>query len=85
MIDLAGGTITLPTTKNGKGRVLAYDGDVAEILRRREAARLVERHGDPVVASHVFHRGGCPVGDFKRAWASALVKVGAGPPLWLSA
>jgi integrase len=76
MIDVAGGTITLPTTKNGKGRVLALDGPVAEVIRRREAARLTERHGEPVVASHVFHRAARPVGDFKRAWRTALVAAG---------
>ena len=75
MVNTTDGTITLPDSKTGS-RVLALDGEVAEILARREAARLTERQGEPVVASHVFHRAGHPVGDFKRAWASALVKAG---------
>ena len=76
MVDLKGGTITLPTTKNGRGRVLALDGGVADIVARREAARLTERHSEPIVAEHVFHHAGRRVGDFKRAWRTALVAAG---------
>jgi integrase len=75
MVNTTDRTITLPDSKTGS-RVLALDGEVAEILARREAARLTERQGEPVVASHVFHFMGRSVGDFKRGWASALVKAG---------
>jgi integrase len=76
MVDLGGKTITLPTTKNGRPRTLHLDGEVAEILARREAARLVERNGEPIIASHVFHKDGRSLGDFKRAWESARVEAG---------
>ena len=61
----AGGTITLPTTKNGKRRTLHLGGEVAEIVKRREAERLTERDGEPVIASHVFHHHGRQIRDFK--------------------
>jgi integrase len=72
-VDPAAKMITLPTTKNGQPRTLALDGEAAEILARREADRLTERHGEPMVASHVFHRKGRRLGDFKRSWASARI------------
>jgi integrase len=75
MVNTTDGTITLPDSKTGS-RVLALDGEVAEILARREAARLTERQGEPLVAAYVFHFKGRSVGDFKRGWASALVKAG---------
>jgi integrase len=75
-VDLDAKMITLPTTKNGRPRTLALDGEVAKILARREADRLTERHGEPVVASHVFHRKGRSLGDFKRAWETARVEAG---------
>ena len=75
-VDLAGRVITLPTTKNGKRRTLALGGEVLEILKRREAERLTERNGEPVVASTVFHLHGRPIKDFKRAWRSALREAG---------
>ena len=76
-VDLAAGTITLPTSKNTRGRALAISGDLVELMKRREQARLVETPDHEVkVAEHVFHRQGQPLGDFKRAWATARVTAG---------
>jgi integrase len=75
-VDLAGRTITLPTTKNGKRRSLRLGGDVLEILKRAEGARLAERNGEPVVSDYVFHRQGKRVIDFKRVWRSAVKAAG---------
>jgi integrase len=41
-VDRAAGTLTLPDSKNGKGRVLTITGDLVELFRRREQARLIE-------------------------------------------
>jgi hypothetical protein len=71
------GTLTLPDSKNGRGRVLAIAGNLIEIFKRREQARLVETpDGGVKVADYVFHRKGQPLGDFKRPWQAALVKAG---------
>ena len=51
-------------------------GEVLEILKRREAARLAERNGEPVVSDYVFHRQGKRVIDFKRVWRSAVKAAG---------
>jgi integrase len=76
MVNMAAKTITIPTSKNGRPRTLDLDGEVLAIIKRREKAATFERDGEPVVATHVFHRDGAPIGDFKKAWHSALVKAG---------
>ena len=40
MVDLAAGTITLPDSKNGKGRVLAISGNLVELMKRRDGATV---------------------------------------------
>jgi len=70
-------TLTLPDSKNGRGRVVAIVGELKEILARREAARLVETaDGTVTLAEHIFHRRGAPLGDFKRAWEAARIEAG---------
>jgi integrase len=74
---IAGGTVILPDSKNGRGRVLALTGDLPVLFARRERARLVEvPGGEPRVADLVFHRQGQPLGDFRRAWHAALTAAG---------
>jgi hypothetical protein len=64
-------------TKNDDGRTLAIAGPLAEIMARREAARLVERrNGEPVVADLVFHNRGHRIVDYRRAWAKACKAAG---------
>jgi len=76
-VDAAAGTLTLPDSKNGRGRLLALTGDMADIFERREEARLLkDAEGEPRVADLVFHRRGRRLADFKRAWHAALVKAG---------
>jgi integrase len=36
----------------------------------------VEKNGNVRVAELVFHRGGAPVGDFRKAWATACKAAG---------
>jgi integrase len=76
MVNLAGGTLTIPTSKNGEPRTIPLVGGLGEILQRREAARLVERNGQPVVSDFVFHKAGRCLGDFKRAWNTARGAAG---------
>jgi integrase len=77
MVDLAAGLITLPTSKNNRGRVLALAGDLVEIMKRREQARLVERpDGEVAVSDFVFHHRGRCLGDFKRSWHATLERAG---------
>jgi integrase len=45
-------------------------------LLGRWEARLIEKDGNVRVAALVFHRDGRPVGDFKKAWATACRTAG---------
>ncbi len=75
-VNLTAATITLTDSKNGERRTIPIVAAIAEILRRAEGSRLVERDGEPVVSDYVFHRNGRPLGDFKRAWNTARVAAG---------
>lgn len=75
-VDLARGVIRLyeGETKNNEGRSLAIAGPLAEIMARRDAARLVEgKDGEPIVCDYVFHHAGRRIVDYRRAWARARV------------
>lgn len=52
------------------------DGDLTVLIERRSQARLIDRDGDAHVTDLVFHRDGEPVGDFRKAWATACVEAG---------
>jgi integrase len=57
--------------KTGHGRVLALEGQLRAIVERRLAARRL-------ACDLIFHRDGHPVGDFRKAWASACIAAGLG-------
>ena len=72
-----GDTIRLPDSKNGQGKALAIVGDPVGIMARREAARLLESPSGGVrLASHVFHRDGQPIVDYRDAWFRACKAAG---------
>jgi integrase len=52
------------------------EGDLAELIDRRWELRLFEKHGNVRVTELVFHRDGKPVGDFKKARATACRAAG---------
>jgi len=78
-VDRAGGAVRLrpERSKNRHGRTLALGGELSALVERRWRARLFKRaDGEPRVAELVFHRGGEPVGDFRKAWATATAAAG---------
>jgi integrase len=78
-VDMERGVIRLfpGETKNDEGRTLAIAGPLAEVMARREAARLVERRdGGPVIADLVFHYRGRRIVDYRQAWATACKAAG---------
>jgi integrase len=79
--DVEGDVIRLraENAKNGKARSVAVEGELAELMERRRAARQVKRDNSPVMLSaQLFHRNGEPVGDFRKAWATASCMAGLG-------
>src|SRR5437870_4047838 len=63
-------------SKNGEPRLIVCTGELLEILERRRAARKIETPHGVMLSSLVFHRDGRPIGDFRKAWATACRKAG---------
>ena len=79
--DVEGDVIRLraENSKNREPRSLPLVGDLAELIERRKAARQVKtENGGVMLAARVFHLEGIPVGDFRKAWATACVQSGLG-------
>jgi integrase len=70
-VDFAGRVVRLrqSVSKNKDGRLLPLSGDLFEIIERANANRRLD-------CPYVFHLDGQPVGDFKRAWATACKRAG---------
>jgi len=64
-------------SKNKKPYVIVLTGELAAIIERRWAARSVARlDGTVFLSEFVFHRDGRPIGDFRKAWATAIEQAG---------
>jgi len=77
-VDRGVGAIRLrpEAAKTGRGRTVMLEGDLVDLIGRRWEARLFEKNGDVLVVALVFHRDGEPVGDFRKAWATACQAAG---------
>lgn len=59
-------------SKSGEPRTLALEEELWDLIERRRAAREHKTAEEQtVLAMHVFHRAGRPVGDFRDAWTAA--------------
>jgi integrase len=79
--DVDGDTIRLraENAKNGEARTVPIEGELAEVIDRRRTARQVRKPDLPITLSAwIFHRDGEPIGDFRKAWATACVMAGLG-------
>ena len=76
--DVDGQVIRLraENAKNGEARLIPLEGELAELISRRQAARQIEIDGTVMISSLIFHRAGKPVGDFRKVWARASKKAG---------
>src|SRR5262249_38025939 len=67
--------------KNGRAHKIVLEAELAEIIKRRWTAREYKKPDDTAaVSQYVFHRDGAPVGDFRKAWASACKAAGLVKP-----
>jgi integrase len=64
--------------KNGEGRTVTLEGELGDLIERRKADRQVKTESGVMLAAWVFHHDGEPVGDFRKAWATACVAAGLG-------
>lgn len=75
-VDRVAREVRLRTSKNGQGRVLPLEGELWDLTERRWAARIVgQEDGTTKISEFVFHRGGEPIVDFRKAWADAFKKA----------
>jgi integrase len=76
-VDRAAGEIRLKTSKNGRGRVIPLEGELRELIERRWLAReYTDKNEMTRISAYVFHRDGQPLGDFRKAWATACKNAG---------
>lgn len=78
--DVEGDVVHLRSSnsKNGESRIVILRGNLAQLIERRRADRQVETKASVLLAAHVFHLAGQPVGDFRKAWATACVAARLG-------
>ncbi len=61
--------------KPGKPYFVPIIGELVELIERRKDARSIKADSAVSHSSLVFHRGGEPVPEFRRSWASACTKA----------
>lgn len=78
--DVDGDVIRLraENAKIRESRAVAIEGELSELIERRRTARQIKTANGVTLASLIFHRQGQPVGDFRKAWATACVMAGLG-------
>jgi integrase len=73
-VDRGAGVIVAraENVKNGRPHKIVIEGELAEIIDRRWAAREYEATNVATgLSQYVFHRDGLPVRDFRKAWKAA--------------
>jgi len=66
--------------KNGRAHKIVLEAELAEIIERRWKGREYQTAAGPALSQYVFHLDGRPVGDFRKAWASACKAAGLVKP-----
>jgi integrase len=57
--------------KNHEGRALPLSSELLQIINRRKLARRVKVGDTFQMVEYIFHRGGLPIGEFRKSWKSA--------------
>jgi integrase len=84
-VDRAAGRVTLRRehSKSKEPRILSLTPTLAALIERRwQARQLTGPDGTVTLCQLVFHRAGRPVGDFRRAWATACKAAGVAGTLF---
>jgi integrase len=79
-VDRKGREVRLYDSKNGEPRTLPFEAGepIEALIERRWQARQYETANGTAISALVFHDRGRGLGDFRKAWQSACVKVGLG-------
>jgi len=73
--EVARVSLDVGSTKNGEGRSLKMTYEMRELLENQKKHTLKLQHEEGKVIPSVFHRNGKPIGDFRKAWATACKKA----------
>jgi integrase len=65
-------------SKNGEPRQVIMAGELAALIDRRRAARVIETEQGIILADLIFHDAGREVGNYKKRWQLACCHAGAG-------
>ena len=64
-------------SKTRKPETMPLEGELLDIIKRRRTATVLEgEDGSRRFAEFVFHRNGQPIGDIRKAWATACKVAG---------
>jgi site-specific recombinase XerD len=76
-VDRSSQGLWLRDSKNGRPRLLVLPDPAWTIIERRWAARQYMRpDGTTAISQYVFHHNGLPIGDCRKAWATACRTAG---------
>ena len=78
-VDMLGKVIRLKpgNSKNDRGRVLVLTGGLWGVIERQWKMREYKNaDGTVSISAYVFHKNGAPIGDTRKAWATACKKAG---------
>lgn len=76
-VDREARELRLVDSKNGEGRALPMDDDLAALVERRwEAREWNGPRGESHLSPHVFHRLGVPRLNCNKAWRKACIRAG---------
>jgi len=78
--DIEDGEMNLPAEdqKTYEELKLPIEGELAEVIARRERLKIVETENGTEISALVFHREGKPVLPFRRTWIKACIAAGQG-------
>lgn len=62
--------------KNGTARLIPLEGELIDLVERRKTARQFKVDASTMVSALIFHRGGEPIREFRKSWATACRLTG---------
>lgn len=71
-------TLRPENSKSVEARMIPLEGELAELIERCQIGRHFEKNGAVIISEYVFHDGGRPVGEFRKAGATAWLHAGFG-------
>ena len=57
--------------KNGTARLIPLEGELVDLIERRNTARPFKAKGVAMMSALIFHRAGEPIREFRKSWATA--------------